>query len=134
MSDQKPDSEVLINSRRLVYFAAERTLMSWVRSALGMMALGFVMDRFGLVLRQIAPAAVGAHIPRAYSFWGGSVLVLVGACMALVATIRYWRFAHDFHHDNSTRPGHGIMIGVVFTAILAVLGFAVAAYLLNVGS
>jgi putative membrane protein len=36
--------------RRLVYFAAERTLMAWVRAALGMMALGFLIDRFGLVL------------------------------------------------------------------------------------
>lgn len=134
MPEQEPGSEQLINARRLVYFAAERTLMAWVRSALGMMALGFVIDRFGLVLRQITPVTVNTHMPRAYSFWGGSMLVLVGALMALVATVRYWRFAHDFHHNNSTAPGHGIMIGVAFTAILAILGFAVAAFLLNVGS
>ena len=33
---------------RLVYFAAERTLLSWVRVALGLMAFGFVVDRFEL--------------------------------------------------------------------------------------
>ena len=46
-----PDQETV--GRRLVYFAAERTLMSWIRAALGLMALGFVIDRFGLVLRQV---------------------------------------------------------------------------------
>ena len=43
--------------RQLVYFAAERTLMAWVRTALSLMALGFVIDRFGLVLRQVLPEA-----------------------------------------------------------------------------
>ena len=134
MPEQESGTELLVNARRLVYFSAERTLMAWVRTALGMMALGFVIDRFGLVLRNITPATIRAHLPRAYSFWGGSLLVLVGALMALVATIRYWRFAHDYYHDNSTRPGHGIMMGVIFAAILAILGFAIAMFLLNVSA
>ena len=46
-------------ARRLVYFAAERTLTSWVRTALSLMALGFVIDRFGLILDMLhaGPAA-----------------------------------------------------------------------------
>ena len=36
---------------RLVYFSAERTLLSWVRAGLGMMAVGFVVDRFTLTLK-----------------------------------------------------------------------------------
>ena len=134
MSERESGTELLVNAHRLVYFAAERTLMAWVRSALGMMALGFVIDRFGLVLRTITPATIGAHLTQSYSSWGGSSLVLMGALMAVVATIRYWRFAYAFHHDDSTRPGHGIMIGVIFTAILAMLGFAIAAYLLDVSA
>ena len=131
MPEQESGTELHVNAHRLVYFAAERTLMAWVRAALGMMALGFVIDRFGLVLREITPASVSEHFSRIYSFWGGSLLVLVGALMALVAAFRYWRFAYDFQHDDSTRPGHGIMMGVGFAAILAMLGFAVAAFLLN---
>ena len=134
MSERESGTELLVNAHRLVYFAAERTLMAWVRSALGMMALGFVIDRFGLVLRTITPATIGAHLTQSYSSWGGSSLVLMGALMAVVATIRYWRFAHDYYHDNSTRPGHGIMMGVIFAAILAILGFAIAMFLLNVSA
>lgn len=117
---------------RLVYFAAERTLMSWVRAALGLMGLGFVIDRFGLVLRQLAPSVLAQH-SKAFSFWGGTLLVLVGAVMASVAALRYWLFARNYRHGESTRPGHGIMLGIVFTVIVAVLGFVVAAFLLTVG-
>src|SRR5690606_16027666 len=39
------------------FFAAERTLLAWVRTALAMMGFGFVVARFGLFLRELA--AVG---------------------------------------------------------------------------
>jgi putative membrane protein len=132
MPEQEPETEQITNAHRLVYFAAERTLMAWVRTALGMMALGFVIDRFGLVLRQITPATDKIHVSGVYSFWGGDLLVLAGALMALVAAIRYWLFAHDYRRKNSTNPGHGIYIGVIFTAIIALLGFVIAAFLLTV--
>lgn len=132
MSEQDEKMEQLTNVHRLVYFAAERTLMAWVRTALGLMALGFVIDRFGLVLRQVAPTAVKMRDTGVYSFWGGSLLVLIGALMALVATIRYWRFAYEYRRQEATNPGHGILLGVIFTAIIALLGFLVAGYLLTV--
>lgn len=34
-----------------VYFAAERTLLAWVRSGLTVIGLGFVVARFGLFLQ-----------------------------------------------------------------------------------
>jgi len=46
MSEQESGTEQLVNARRLVYFAAERTLMARVRTALGMMALGFAVTAF----------------------------------------------------------------------------------------
>ena len=36
-----------------VFFAAERTLLAWVRTGLGVMALGFVVERFGLFLALV---------------------------------------------------------------------------------
>ncbi len=129
--DSKTEDQLEIG-RRLVYFAAERTLMAWVRVALGLMALGFVIDRFGLVVRQISPSAA-VHYPKAFSFWGGSVLVMLGAVMALVAALRYWLFARGYRYQHATRPGHGIMLGILFTVIVALLGFVVAAFLLVLG-
>jgi putative membrane protein len=116
-------------ARRLVYFAAERTLFAWVRTALGAMALGFVIDRFGLVLRGMAAEAGNTIYPKAFSFWAGTVLVAIGTLIALVASVRYTLFSLAYHRRNSTRPGHGILLGVAFTLLLAAVGAVIAAFL-----
>lgn len=118
------------SGRRLVYFAAERTLMAWIRSALGLMALGFVIDRFGLVFRQVLPEAGPQLYPKALSFWMGTVMVALGVLMALVAAVRYFRFARDYYRRGSTRPGQGIYAGVLFTVILVLIGLAIVGFLI----
>jgi putative membrane protein len=118
------------SGRRLVYFAAERTLMAWIRSALGLMALGFVIDRFGLVFRQVLPEAGPQLYPKALSFWMGTVMVALGVLMAAVAAVRYFRFARDYHRRGSTQPGQGIYAGVLFTVILALIGLAIVGFLI----
>jgi len=40
-----------------VYFAAERTLLAWIRSGLTVMALGFVVARFGLFLALMSASS-----------------------------------------------------------------------------
>lgn len=115
--------------RQLVYFAAERTLMAWVRTALSLMALGFVIDRFGLVLRQMLPVAGPQLHPQAFSFWAGTVLVLLGTAMASVAVVRYLRFDLAYRRAGSTRTGRGILLGVLFAATVAVLGAVIAFFL-----
>jgi len=126
--DNKDNSEE--TGRRLVYFAAERTLMAWIRTSLGLMALGFVIDRFGLVLRLTLPQIGPKVHPQAFSFWAGTVLVVAGALMAAVATGRYLHFALAYYREGSTRPRQGILIGVVFSAIVALFGIVIAVYLL----
>ena len=57
-----------------VYFAAERTLLAWIRTGLGVIGLGFVVARFGLFLRMMRDVPNAA--PRAGSTWIGVGLVL----------------------------------------------------------
>src|SRR5258707_15148717 len=73
-----------------VFFAAERTLLAWVRPGLTVMAFGFVVARFGLFLRLlaaqqnqgIAEAQAHNHVSNAV----GIALVLIGVgCMILGA-------------------------------------------------
>ena len=37
-----------------VYFAAERTQLAWVRTGIAIIALGFVVSRFGLFLQLLS--------------------------------------------------------------------------------
>jgi putative membrane protein len=74
-----------------VFFAAERTMLAWVRTGLTIMALGFVVARFGLFLTLLA-ASSGAnqavrHAP--HSLWPsgilGTALVFTGSVIILGA-------------------------------------------------
>jgi putative membrane protein len=56
-----------------VYFAAERTLLAWVRTGITLMAFGFVVARFGLFLRLV-------HLQAGESASGGLSPIL-GAAM-----------------------------------------------------
>ena len=119
--------------RQLVYFAAERTLMAWIRAALAMMALGFVIDRFGLVVHAVAPQLGKAVQSSAMSFLAGAGLVVVGALLAMVAAVRYAHFAWRYKRSGDTEPGYGLSFALVFTVVVAVAGAIIAAYLMTVG-
>jgi putative membrane protein len=112
-------------SRRLVYLAAERTLASWVRTALSLIALGFVIDRFDLVLEMLHEGSATADTgSQMLSTWAGSLLIGLGAAMALAAGIRYLRFAIDYHREGRTGVRHGIYLGAIFSFVLALIGIA----------
>lgn len=115
---------------QLVYFAAERTLLSWVRTALGLMAFGFVVDRFGLFLKYINPEAAARLYPQSFSLWAGTVLVISGVVMNVAATVRYFRFMVRYHRDASTEPGRGLALAVFFTLLVAAAGGGIAIFLI----
>ena len=48
------------------FLAAERTLLAWIRTGLGLMGFGFVVARFGLFLQQLQ---IMQRAPLAPSLW-----------------------------------------------------------------
>jgi putative membrane protein len=118
---------------RLVYFAAERTLMAWIRTAAALMALGFVIDRFSLLLHGLnGPTDKLITNPQVFSSGGGPALVVLGALMAGVAAVRYFRFALYYHRKARTDPGHGLFVAVLFSVLVAMIGVVIAVFLLTV--
>lgn len=124
---EHPDAQS--SARELVYFAAERTLLSWIRASLSLMALGFVIDRFGVVVHQLTARASGFRYGSAFSFWSGGALVVAGSLMALVAAVRYSGLAMAYRREGIKGPGHGLLLGICFTAALAIFGALLAAFL-----
>ncbi len=116
----------------LVYFAAERTLMAWIRAALGLMALGFVIDRFGLVVRTMTPHVDKFIQPSTFSFLAGAGLVVAGALMAVVAAVRYAHFLRRYRQTGDTDPGYGLEPAIFFTVVVGLAGAIVAGYLMIV--
>ena len=126
------ETDSLELTTRLVYLAAERTLMAWIRSAAGLMALGFVIDRFAFFLQQTNRASADIVDPRIFSLRAGAGMVILGAIMAVVAAVRYGVFAWRYHRGRRTDTGFGLAVGVGFTLFLAVIGVVIAGFLLTV--
>lgn len=113
-----------------VYFAAERTLLAWVRTGLAMMGFGFVVARFGLFLREIAAAQGAAPVRQhSISLWVGTLLVVLGVAANLFAAIKHWGVVRRLEKGDDLRF-RPVSLGVVMALLLVVIGLAIAGYLL----
>ena len=115
-----------------VYFAAERTLLAWIRTGLTIMAFGIVVARFGLFLsllaaqRALPTSAVDAtpHLSAVV----GIALVVLGAAVILFAAYQHRNFVLSL-------PVSDLPVSInrafplVVAAILGVLGLVLALYL-----
>ncbi len=119
------------NDQWRTFFAAERTLLAWVRTGLALMGFGFLVERFGLFLRQIA-AVSGAAPPRhgPVSVWFGVSLVLLGAVVLAVAGPRHRRTVRRIAGGTSLAGRSASAAPLTLTAVLAAFGIALAGYLL----
>jgi putative membrane protein len=117
--------------------SVERTLMSWVRTAVSLIGFGFAIvqffDRLGAM-----PGAAPAHLPEAPRYLG---LMLIGCgILALVVSIWQYRFGLDYLWSGSFAAIAGLeserrqtpLLAVCFALILVGLFafFAVAFRLL----
>jgi putative membrane protein len=112
-----------------VFFAAERTLLAWVRTGLTVMAFGFVVARFGLFLRLLALQS-GAQ-PRLHSDVSnivGITMVLIGVACMIVGAIQHRSYVATLDPADVPRS-HSAVYPVGLAVMLAGLGVALALYL-----
>jgi putative membrane protein len=104
-----------------VLFAAERTLLAWSRTAAGLMAFGFLIDRTGLVVQGAAP--------RAGTLWIGVAFVALGVVLSGLSAVQYRRAIASLR-PVEIPPGYWVNLAVFMSALIAALGLALVAYLL----
>jgi len=114
-----------------VFFAAERTLLAWLRTGLTIVALGFVVSRFGLFVRLLALQSPGvassAHSP--WSAFLGVAFVVVGSLSIVVAAIQHRRFVATLPLVDLP-PAYSRAFALVLSFIVGALGIVLAVYLL----
>ncbi len=72
------------------HLANKRTMLAWARTGIAVMALGFVVARFGLLLRELR-LAVPRPLPEGFSTIFGTTLVAIGGVLVVVAVLDYLR-------------------------------------------
>ena len=112
------------------YLAAERTFLAWVRTGLALMGFGFVVDRFGLFLRQLDAMQNRAPIaPLGVSVWFGTGLLLLGVAVNLMAAWRHQRLVRELAAGLPPRA-RPVAQAAAIALILAAIGLALAIYLI----
>jgi putative membrane protein len=111
-----------------VYFAAERTVLAWLRTGIAVMAFGFVVARFGLFLRlllaQGAPEA--GHRVSPYL---GAALVGLGVLATAGGAIQYQRFVASLPSvDRPASTSPRFVLGLSWA--LALIGVALGLVLI----
>lgn len=114
-----------------VFFAAERTLLAWLRTGLTIMALGFVVSRFGLFVQLLATQSQGA-LPAgrtSLSAGLGVAFVFVGALAIVVAAIQHQRFLATLPQADLP-PSYSRAFALVLSLVVGALGMLLAGYLI----
>lgn len=71
-----------------VLFAAERTLLAWNRTSLGLVAFGFVLERSGLLLQAIEGSLVDGFVFSSTTMIG-FIFMLLGAVCAVSSAYQF---------------------------------------------
>jgi len=113
-----------------IFFAAERTLLAWLRTALTVMGFGFVVARFGLFLHlthlQVFPEAkyTGSYVSAVL----GIAFIGVGTFAALIATLQHWSFVSSLPAaDVPASWSRKFSMGFGF--LMVIIGVSLGAYL-----
>jgi putative membrane protein len=113
--------------------AGERTLLAWVRTGLALMGFGFVVARFGIFLQEIAAAGGMSRPPHTgFSLWIGTILVLVGVVVSLLAAWEHFGFLRRLDQRLPYRAPRW-SLGIIVAVFLGFMGTAMAIYLVLLG-
>ncbi|MBB6055702.1 YidH family protein [Tolumonas osonensis] len=114
-----------------VFFAAERTLLAWLRTGLTIIALGFVVSRFGLFIQlfetQLQSTPAVSH--TSLSAFMGILFVLTGSLTIIVAAIQHYRYI-SLLPQADLPPRYSKSFVVFLSFLLGILGIGLAGYLL----
>ena len=111
--------------------ANERTFLAWVRTAIAMMAFGFVIERFDLFLRYAAPpAAQQKSAPHGGAFANAAGLAFIVLGVAIIA-IAGWRFVQTAKRFDLALSG---MVGLLGAALFLYLSHAVLPFMWAIGN
>ena len=111
--------------------ANERTFLAWVRTAIAVMAFGFIVEKFDLFLEIAAPSLVGRTLLPPGQRLGnlaGIVLIVMGMLMVAFAAYRFMSLSGGSTASEVHR-GSGSRYDLVLALLIVMLGCFLAIYL-----
>ncbi len=114
--------------------ANERTFLAWIRTAIAVMAFGFLVAKFNLFLKIAAQSLAGGRQEVAVPGGGfggvaGIALILAGTAMVVMATARFVRTGRAI--DSQQQSTDGARVDLALAVLMVVLGIALMVYLFH---
>ncbi len=109
--------------------ANERTYLAWVRTAIAIMAFGFLIERFDLFLASLSHVAdiAVARLHLHGSEWAGLLLIIFGALTILLATLRFLRCRRSIEAERDV-PYAGTLGEKLLATIMVLMALFLVAY------
>jgi len=111
--------------------ANERTFLAWVRTAIAVMAFGFVIERFDLFLQvampQLAQQKLALH-GQTFANAAGLAFILLGVAMVAVASFRFFRTAREIDAEEIV-ASPGERFDLALAGLIGLLGVSLLLYL-----
>ena len=111
--------------------ANERTFVAWVRTAIAIMAFGFLVQKFDLFLRIASASLTARSLPERSQIVGdiaGLLLIVLGGAMMVLAAVRFRKTTLDIDAKD-VRPGPGTQLDIILATLLFLLGAILFVYL-----
>ena len=112
-----------------VQLATERTLLAWVRSGLALMAFGFVVARFALIIKTLGMDA-GAYLTLEATVIG--VLMILLGVVASAGAPWHYRLYFRRIREHCQRPFSASWLAMFVAYATAAIGVVLAVYLVLV--
>lgn len=126
------------------HLANERTFLAWVRTSIGIMAFGFVVERFSLFIKQVGAFLNSTSlsslstalnkkpvinlINHSFSFSAviGIVFVAIGALVCLLAFLKFLKIEKQIKQGYFEPSG---ILDAALTAVIVLAGISLMIYL-----
>ncbi|MDI1308985.1 MAG: DUF202 domain-containing protein [Methylotenera sp.] len=114
-----------------VFFAAERTLLAWLRSSMTVMALGFVVAKFGLFLSVLSLSNQTNNTLQPSNGTAGILgvsLVMIGVIISVGAQLNHYRYLKTLPPEDVPKLAIP-WLASLFSFSIALVGLLLAGYL-----
>jgi len=112
------------------HLANERTFLAWLRTAITLLGLGFVVARFGLWLREMSllQPQVGRIAGSGTSLPIGVGILALAACTAILGAVRYHTVRRAIERGELSTNHWTItaVAGLIVALALVLMGYLVA--------
>ena len=111
--------------------ANERTFLAWVRTAIAVMAFGFLIERFDLFLKFAVPQTAQQQVAphgQAFANAAGLAFIAIGVAMIVISGVRFVKTAKDIETEAEV-PSPGERFDVALAVLIGLLGAALFLYM-----